>query len=188
MVLNLEPLDITLDFERRKYRLGDTIHATVTLTPRGNVEIRKASLSLMGQVRRTKGGMGRSMDMTMGLQSGRSTIQAGNPRVTTDYLPMEQHTEQEISTEVFYSTKIVLATSLRKDAVSRHNVTLRLDPKMPKLQRLAKEAKELKRDANSSLTIRPWWLEARLDVIMGRDAITRKEVQVAVSLTNLAES
>ena len=33
MVFNLDPLDITLDFERRKYRLGETIAATVTLIP-----------------------------------------------------------------------------------------------------------------------------------------------------------
>ena len=31
MVFNLDPLDIELDIERRPYRLGDTIKATVTL-------------------------------------------------------------------------------------------------------------------------------------------------------------
>ena len=39
MVFSLEPLEIKLDFERRKYRLGDTINAAVTLIPTRDVEI-----------------------------------------------------------------------------------------------------------------------------------------------------
>jgi len=54
MVFNLEPLDISLDFERKPYRLGDTIKTTVTLTPLGGVRIREASLNLVAQVRRTE--------------------------------------------------------------------------------------------------------------------------------------
>ena len=52
MVYKLDPLDVSLDFERRPYRRGNTIKAIVTLIPNSDVEIRTASLSLMGQVRR----------------------------------------------------------------------------------------------------------------------------------------
>ena len=65
MVYKLDPLDVSLDFERRPYRRGDTINATVTLIPNSDVEIRTASLSLMGQVRRTKVGMGRPWASTV---------------------------------------------------------------------------------------------------------------------------
>ena len=188
MVFNLEPLDITLDFERKTYRLGDTINATVEFIPSRDVEIRGASLSVMAQVRRSRAGMGTTMGLTLGLQSGASTIQGGVPHRTTDYLPMQQHTDQKIVTEVFYSTSIVLTESLRKGNVSRHNVALILNPHLPRLRVLAEDAKNLKRDANTSLSIRPWWLEARADVVLGRDAIARREIQVAVSLANLAES
>ena len=186
MVFNLDPLDIKLDFERRTYRLGDTINATVTLLPSRDVEIRKASLSIMAQVRRARAGMGTTMGLTLGLQSGASTIQGGVPHRTTDYLPMQQHTEQNITTRVFSSAPIVLTGSLRRGTVSTHNVALKLNPHTPWLRGLAREAKELKRDANTSLSIRPWWLEARADVVMGKDAIARREIQIAVSLVNLA--
>lgn len=144
MVFNLDPLKITLDFERRTYRLGDTIHATVSFIPSRDVEIRKASLSIMAQVRRSRAGMGTTMGLTLGLESGASTIQGGVPHRTTDYLPMQQHTEQKITTEVFSSTPIVLTESLRKGIASRHNLALKLNPHSPWLRGLAKEAKELK--------------------------------------------
>ena len=177
MVFNLDPLDIDLDFERRKYRLGDTINATVTLTPRSNVEVRRTSLSLMGQVRRTTVSMGRTMDM-----GGSSTLQGGAFHKTTDYIPMQQSTEQQISTEVFYSAPIVLSRSLRKDDVSRHDIALKLSPRLGKLQTLAREAKRLQRDANRGLSIEPWWLEARVDVVMGRDAMARRQVEIVGAL------
>ena len=177
MVFNLEPLDIKLDFERRKYRPGDAINATVTLIPNSDVEIRRASLSLMGQVRRTEVRMGRAMDM-----GGSATLQGGNVFKTTDYIPMQQHTDQKISTEVFDSEPIVLNASLQRGVVNRHNVTLRLDPRARKLQELAQEAKGLQRDANSSLSIEPWWLEVHADVVMGRDARVRRQVEIIAPL------
>lgn len=177
MVFNLDPLDIDLDFEQRKYRLGDTITATVTFMPKGNVEIRSASLNLMGQVRRTKASVGR----TMGINGG-AALQGGNSFTTTDYVPMQQHTEQQISTEVFGSAQIVLSGLLRKGEVNRHKVTLRLDQELRKLQSLSREAAMLQRDSNSGLAIEPWWLEVQVDVVRGRDAIVRRQVEVVGAL------
>ena len=182
MVFNLEPLEIRLDFERGKYRLGDTINATVTLIPSRDTGIRGSSLSLMGQVRRTKVstkvGVGRMPDVV-----GPSSLHRGNPlHGTPSYIPTAQQTEQQISTEVFYRATIVPAKSLREGDASKHDVTLRLDPKLSKLQRLALEAKELQRDANQGLTIEPWWLEARVDVVMGRDAVARRQVEIIAPL------
>ena len=177
MVFNLDPLDIDLDFERKRYRLGDTITATVTFMPKGNVEVRSAVLNLMGQVRRTKTSVGR----TMGINGG-AALQGGNSFTTTDYVPMQQQTEQQISTEVFGSAQIVLSGSLRKGEVSRHRVTLRLDQALWKLKSLSREAAMLQRDSNSGLSIEPWWLEARADVAMGRDAVVRRQVEVVGAL------
>ncbi len=177
MVFNLDPLDIDLDFARRPYRLGDTITATVTFIPKGNVEIRRAALKLMGQVRRTKASTGR----VMGMQGG-AGLQGGNSFTSTDYVPMQQLTEQQISTEVFCSTQIVLNESLQKGEVSRHKVQLRLDRKLEKLQSLSREADMLQRDSNSGLSIEPWWLEAQADVVMGRDAVARRQVEIVGAL------
>ena len=175
MVFNLEPLEIVLDFERKKYRLGDTIDATVTLIPTRDVEIRTASLSLMGQVRRTEITPGRAMDFGDAQRDTGAVI-----RVPTD--PMAS---QSLSTEVFYRTRIVSAKSLRKGDDSTYSVALRLDPELWNQQSLSREARELQQDANRGLSIGPWWLEARADVVLGLDAIARREIQVIVSLANL---
>jgi hypothetical protein len=73
MVYKLDPLDISLDFGRGPYRLGDTINATVTLTPYSNVKIREASLNLVAQVRRTGVKVGRTMGARRFRPSGRGS-------------------------------------------------------------------------------------------------------------------
>ena len=173
MVYKLDPLDISLDFELRPYRLGDTINATVTLTPRSNVEIREASLNLVAEVRRTGVRMGRTMGA-----GGASALQGGVPIRTTDYIPMQQTTEQKISTETCYSTQFLTSESLSKDNISRRKVDLKIGPQLPKP---ALEAEELQRDANSSLSIEQWWLEVQVDVAMGRDPSVREGIKVILS-------
>ena len=54
MVFNLDPLDIDLEFERKTYRLGDTIRAIVTMYPSGSVSIRGATINLVAEVKRTE--------------------------------------------------------------------------------------------------------------------------------------
>ena len=61
MVYTLNPLVVRLDFERRMYRLDDTIKASVTLVSNGSVTVRWASLSLIAQTRHTEVRMGQSM-------------------------------------------------------------------------------------------------------------------------------
>ena len=176
MVFSLDPLDISLEFERRPYRLGDTINATVTLIPKSDVEIRRASLSLMGQVRRTEVHTGWAMDLE-GRPGDTLQIRGQASRVPTQGIP-----SQSVSLEVFCSVQIVPTQPLRKDAVSRHNVALRLDPKLHKLQMLSREAERLRRDANRGLSIEPWWLEAEADVVRGRDATVRRQIEIIAPL------
>ena len=173
MVFNLDPLGIEMDFERRKYRLGDTINATVTLVPNGSVEVRKASLNLVAEILRTEVKMGRTIGM-----GGSGTLQGGNPHTTTDYIPMQQSTERKESTEICYSTHFLTSESLRSDGETRRKVALRIGPQLPKV---ALEAKELERDANSSLTFERWWLRVQVDVAMGLDQSMRKEIDVILS-------
>lgn len=173
MVFNLDPLDITLDFERRPYRLGDTINATVTLIPNGNVKIREASLNLVAEVRRTQVQMGRTMGM-----GGASTLQGGNTFTSTDYVPMQQSTEQKTSTEVGYSTAFLSSASLSVGRPGTYSVALELGPRLPRVVQLEEE---LELDTNSSLTIERWWLTVQVDVAMGRDQSRRREIDVTFS-------
>ena len=121
----------------------------------------------MGQVRRTKVSTKVGVGRVPGV-IGPSSLHRGNPlHGTPSYIPTSQQTEQKISTEVFYSAPIVAIESLREGDASKHDVALILDPKLSKLQRLSREATRLRQDANQGLSIEPWWLEARVDVVMG---------------------
>ena len=173
MVFKLDTLDVMLDFAHGPYRLGDTINATVTLIPNSDIEIRTASLSLVAEARRTEVKMGREMGM-----GGAATLQGGVPLRTNDYVPMQQTTEQKISTETCYSTQFMNSESLSKDNVSRRKVDLTIGPHLPKV---ALEAEELQRDANSSLSIEQWWLEVQVDVVRGRDSMVREEINVKLT-------
>jgi hypothetical protein len=171
MVFKLDPLEVTLAFERRGYRLGDTINATVTLVPSSDVVIRTASLNLVVEGRRTESRMGR----TMGVGGGARALQGGNAFTTTDFTPMQQATDEEAYTEVCYRESFLDSTSLREGVPSRHNVALEIGPGLP---RPALEARELQHDANSSLSLDRWWIEVNVDVARGRDATARHKIDV----------
>ena len=173
MVYKLDPLEVTLAFEHKQYRLGDTIDATVTLVPNSDIVIRKASLNLVVEGRRTEVKMGRAMGA-----GGASTLQGGNPHVTTDFTPMQRTTEERDYSEVCYSESFLASTSVRKGDSSRHRVPLEIGPGLP---RPALEAKELQRDANSSISLERWWIEVKVDVARGRDPTVRQEIDVNLS-------
>ena len=163
MVFSLDPLD----FERRPYRLGDTINATVTLIPKSDVEIRRASLSLMGQVRRTE------------VQAGWAHGMDGAPsRYNSSRVPTRATPVQTKSTEVGYSRSFLSSTSLHDDRPGRYDVALVLGPRLPRVVQLSKE---LELDTNSSLSIEQWWLEVQVDVVRGPDASVRKRIEVVLS-------
>ena len=173
MVFRLDPLEVTLEFEDKQYRLGDSVDATVTLVPNSDIVIRKASLNLVVEGRRTEVKMGRAMGA-----GGASTLQGGNPHVSTDFTPMQQTTEERTYAEVCYSETFLVSTSVRNGNLSRHRVPLDIGPGLP---RPALEARELQRDANSSLSMERWWIEVKVDVARGRDPTVRHRIDVTLS-------
>ena len=173
MVYKLDPLEVTLAFKRRQYRLGDSVDATITLAPSSDIVIREASLSLVVEGRRTQVRTGRTMGA-----GGARALQGGNPHTSTDYIPMQQITEEEPYTEVCYSETFLDSTSMRKGSPSRHRVALEVGPSLP---RPALEARELQDDANSSLSLERWWIEVKVDVARGRDAIARHKIDINLS-------
>ena len=50
MVLRLRPLDVTLTFEDRMYKLGETISCQVELVAKADVDVREARIDLVCQV------------------------------------------------------------------------------------------------------------------------------------------
>lgn len=173
MVFRLDPLEVTLEFKHKQYHLGDTVDATVALVPNSDIVIRKASLNLVVEGRRTVAGTGRVMGA-----GGARDLQGGKPFMTTDYTPMQRTTEEKPYAEVCYSETFLLSTSVREGNTSRHRVALVIGPSPP---RPALEARELQYDANSSLSLDRWWLEVKVDVARGRDPSVRHEIDVALS-------
>ena len=169
---SLNPLRVTLHAPPGPYALGDAIAATITLHAHRNVRIRHAALNLVVEARRTVAKPSRTMDM-----GGRGTLQGGNAFVTTDYIPMAQVTNVETSEEVAYGVRFLGPATILADIESRHSPTLKLGPAAPEI---VSAAKELQRDANSSIEFRRWWIEARVDVAWGRDESARKQVEVDV--------
>lgn len=173
MVFRLDPLEVTLEFAQKQYHLGDTVDATVTLVPNSDIVIRKASLNLVVEGRRTVAGTGRVMGV-----GGARDLQGGKAFQTTDYTPMQQTTEESPYEEVCYGETFLDSTSVREGTPSRHRVALKMGPGLP---RPALEARELQHDANSSLSLDRWWIEVKIDVARGRDPSARQEIDVNLS-------
>ncbi len=171
MVFRLDPLEVTLEFAHKQYHLGDTVDATVTLVPDSDIVIRRASLNLIVEGRRTQASAGRVM-RAGGASAG------GNPHVSIDYIPMQQTTEEEPYEEVCYSETFLESASVREGIPSRHRVALAIGPDLP---RPALEARELQHDANSSLSLDRWWIEVTVDVARGRDSSVRHDIDVNLS-------
>ena len=175
MVFNLDPLDISLDFESRRYRLGDTINATVMLIPNSDVEIREATLNLIAEVRRTEVKAGWAVNPVGERPYAALWTQS---KGDASAVPTEGTPVPTKSTEVCFSTSFVNSASLSSSRVGIYKVGLKIGPDLPKV---AQEAKDLQRDTNSSLSIEQWWLEVQVDVAMGRDQSIRKEIDVTFS-------
>jgi len=173
MVFRLDPLEVTLEFAHKQYHLGDTVDATVTLVPNSDIVIRRASLNLIVEGRRTIAGTGRVMGV-----GGARALQGGKALQTTDYTPMQQTMEEKPYEEICYSETFLDSTSVREGNPIRHRVALAIGPDLP---RPALEAREFQYDANSSLSLDRWWIEVKVDVARGRDSAVRHEIDVALT-------
>ena len=109
---------------------------------------------------------------------GARALQGGNPHTSTDYIPMQQTTEERDYSEVCYSETFLDSTSMREGSPSRHSVALEIGPNLP---RPALEARDLQDDANSSLSLERWWIEVKVDVARGRDSTVRHKIDINLS-------
>ena len=169
MVYKTKPIDVLLEVENRSYRLGDSIDATVTLMPNGDVDIRKASLDLVLEERLTEVQMGRTMAM-----SGAGTLQGGNLHTTTDYVSMQQSTSHKSDSYVHSGTQFLGRTALKAGGQNEYRVALPVGSQPPK--RLA-ESKERVKDANSSISFH-WRLVVEVDVVRGRNPKVQRKLDI----------
>ena len=174
MVYKLNPLVVRLDFERRMYRLDDTIKASVTLVPNGSVTVRWASLNLLAQTRHTEVRMGQSMYVGI----GDFLYPSDHVRLEdTKHTPLERFMQVKTGTAVCYGAKFLSAASLRNGRPGTFDVELEIGPHLPDI---VLDAMERRRDANNSLFIERWWLEVTVYVVLGRNLSVREEIDVSL--------
>lgn len=168
MLYNFNPMDVWLAFRRRLYVIDDTVHATVTFLPNGNVRVRKANLNLVARARLTEVKRGRSM----GLEGSESMSHHGH---ASESIPLQETMQVKAGASVCYSAEFLSATTLRNMRPSTYDVDLEIGPHLPDI---VLNAMQRQQDANSSLSIEQWWLEVEVDIVWGRNAIVRQEIDV----------
>ncbi len=168
MVYKSNPVDVLLEFENRTYQLGDTVDATITLMPNGNIDIRKASIDLVLEERLTEVKTGRSMG-----GGGAAALQGGNAFKSTDYVAMQQTTSHRSETIVRSTTQFLGKTALEAGQ-STYQAALQVGSFPP--ARLA-DSKDRVKDSNSSITFH-WRLVAKVDVVRGRNPKVQRKIDV----------
>lgn len=169
MVYKLDPIALLVEVDSRRYKLGDTIDATVTLMPNNDITVRKATVDLVLEERLTEVKMGRSMDM-----GGAGTLQGGHALKTTDYVPMQQSTSQKSDTYIHSSVQFLSETIFKSGGQDKYRIELQVKLNPPK--RLA-EAKERVKDAQSSISFH-WSLVVEVDVARGRNPKVQRKIDI----------
>ena len=173
MVYKLKPLELSFDFEDRKYDLGDRIDVQVNLTPKGDVDVREARVDLVCEECYSRRESGVVIPA-----GGSGLIQGGNSFTSTDYIPPSSGVNQRIESYVHSSAVFLKDRTLRSDGPSAHEVRLQIQPLPPTH---LDEAIELQRDADSSWTFK-WTLVASVNVARGRDQKRQRKVKVKLPL------
>ena len=171
MVYKLKPFELSFDFEDRDYALGDTIDVRVTLTPRGDAEVREARIDLVCEQRYSQRGTSFVPD-TYAQTSRAGSVVSGRTR----------HVGTERKERVVHSTVSFLgATRLTGASPSVHSARLLVQPTPPPH---FEEARALQRDAQSSWTFK-WTLVATINVVRGRNPKRQRAVKVKLPMAEV---
>ena len=155
MVSRLRPLDLSLDFDDRTYKLGDTIDLRVDLTARGDVEVREARVDLECEVRYTE------MYTVMVMPAG-ARITGGTAGHIPPKMPKQVTREHK---ETYVHSSVVFITNARLPAGTRHyRAPLEIQPETP---------------AHADQGTVKWTLVTTIDVARARDVKKRRRVKVA---------
>ena len=165
MLHRLDPMDLSLDFDDRPYRLGEMVAVRVEIVPKGRIAIREASVELLCDQKfaETYTVSGPGLYSNPGVASPRPQIpnQVGSER-------LESYVH---STAAFFSD-----VTLEQGELRGFDVRLPIDSAPP---RRFDDAKALELDAVRSWSF-DWRLVVSVDVAGGRDARLERDVKVQV--------
>lgn len=171
MVYKFKPLELSIDFDNRGYKLGDTIDIEVAITPTGELNVREGRVELLCEEIHARADRGIAMGA-----GGSATVQGGNPHTGTDYIPMSSSVSQRSESYVHSSVVFLKDATLGPGTPSTYGARLQIQPQPPKH---FDEAKAAERDANSSWTFK-WTLVATIDVVRGRNPKRQRKVDVVL--------
>ncbi len=181
MVYRLKPLELSLDFEDRTYKLGDTISVRVELVPNRNVDVREVRVDLMLDERFSHTS-GSSMEMpvyqstpSIGGMSGMGGGGSASRQIGTTKLSVDAGKDRR-TTRVHSSAAFLQDTRLTPGMPNVHDTRLEIDPTPPEH---LDEAKALVSDAGSSWSFK-WTLVATVDVVRGRNPKRQRVVKTAL--------
>ena len=152
MVSRLFPIGITIAFEHRPYKLGETIHLTVELVPRRDIRVREVRVDLVCEIRRIEVTTVQVPPLPSGLPTTHRTSTA-HKRVSDTYRDAYLQ-----GSAVFLQGGRLL--SGRK---SRHNVGLKIQPELPR------------RPPDGTR----WRLVTTVDIVGARHIAARRTVNIA---------
>ncbi len=157
MVSRLFPMGIIFAFERRPYKLGETINLVVELVPRRDIEVREARVDLVRYTRYTEV----TTLLVPPLPSRIPRLSMGTNRMS---MAVSKHvSETHTDAHVHSSALFVEDGRLRAGQASTYNVVLEIEPERPTHQS----------DGTR------WGLVTTVDVAGGRDLTARRPVIVA---------
>ncbi len=166
MLHRLDPMDLSLDFDDRPYRLGEMVAVRVEIVPKGRIAIREASVELLCDQKfaETYTVSGPGLYSNPGVASPRPQIpnQVGNER---------------LESYVHSTTAFLSDVTLEQGELRGFDVRLPIDSAPP---RRFDDAKALEGDAVRSWSF-DWRLVVSVDVAGGRDARLERAVKVQVA-------
>ena len=166
MVSRFRPLDAELAFEERPYALGDTVNATVGLTPKMDVTVREARLELVWEGRWTSSS---SISAAESTQSARHASFGGGSSIPQ----LSTRTTNVRRERYVHSNAVFLSDSGLKEGVrSTHGVRLHVQPQLPRQATGASQ-----RDRAQAT----WSLVMTVDIVGSRDVRISKPIHIVSS-------
>ena len=154
MVSRLFPTGIIFAFERRPYKLGETIDPTVELVPRRNIRVREARVDLVREMRYS--------EVTTVLVPPLPS-QTARLRARMWSMPMEKRVIQTYRDAYVHSTAVFLQGGRLPSGANEHiQLGLEINTELPTRQ--------------SGRT--RWWLVTTVDIAGARNVTARRLVKV----------
>ena len=160
MVIRLRPLDLTLTFEDRSYKLGETINCDVELVAKADIYVREARIDLVCQVHWAE----TYTVMVPAVMPSRSGAMVGATGST--YIPpkIPKQVSKDHKESYIHSSVVFLQdTQLESDRRNTYQARLEIQPDAPE---------------NAERGTVSWNVVADIDIARARDVVKKEKVRV----------